>query len=48
MTAVVHQDLTDHSTWPSPEDDQSVVLVHTAWAGWYYETPALEGTGSST
>ncbi|WP_168709271.1 hypothetical protein [Arthrobacter sp. PAMC25564] len=46
MTAASHNDLPDHATSPSPEG-RLTVLVHTAWAGWYYEEPALEGAVSA-
>jgi hypothetical protein len=48
MTAAGHNDLTDHATSPSPEDHHLAVLVHTAWAGWYYERSAPEGAVSAT
>ncbi|WP_157356904.1 hypothetical protein [Arthrobacter sp. U41] len=41
MTVVSLNGLPDHATSPSPED-RSTVLVHTAWAGWYYEGSAAE------
>ena len=44
MTIARHNDLADHATSSSPEDRSTVlvptVLVHSAWAGWYYEGPA--------
>jgi hypothetical protein len=33
MTAVSHNDLTDHAT-SSPEGHHLAALGHTAWAGW--------------
>ena len=40
MTATSHNE-TDRATLPSPED-RSIVVVHTPWAGWYYEASAQD------
>lgn len=45
MTVVSYNDVTDHTTSPSTEN-RSTGLVHTAWAGWYYEGAAAEAAES--
>lgn len=46
MTVVSLNGLSDHDTSLSPED-HTTALVHTAWAGWYYEGSDQHGMDSA-